>query len=77
MPDAFIFALLLSFITMIAALFVTNPKGEANTMLDIVMYWGNGFWALLGFAMQMALIVATGNAFATAKPIRRFLMVLD
>ena len=58
---------------MIAALFVTNPKGEVNTMLDIVMYWGNGFWALLGFAMQMALIVATGNAFATAKPIRRFL----
>lgn len=73
MPDAYIFALLLSFVTMIGALLVKNPKGEMNSMFDVIGYWGNGLWGLLAFTMQMALIVATGNAFATAKPIRKML----
>lgn len=73
MPDAFIFALLLSFVTMLGALLVKNPQGQTNSIFDIINYWGNGFWALLAFAMQMALIVATGNAFASSKPIRKML----
>ncbi|VEH68366.1 Short-chain fatty acids transporter [Rodentibacter pneumotropicus] len=35
--------------------------------------WGDGFWNLLSFSMQMAMVVVTGNALASAPQIRRFL----
>jgi len=41
--------------------------------LGIVQGWYTGFWALLSFAMQMVLILATGYALAISPPISRFL----
>lgn len=76
MPDAFIFSILLTLIAIVAAFFVTNPKGEQNTILNIVNYWGSGFWGLLGFAMQMALIVATGTALASSRPVSSLLELI-
>lgn len=73
MPNAYIFAVLLTFIVVIAALFVKNPHGESNSLLNVVTYWGNGFWGLLGFAMQMALIVATGTALSTTSSVTNIL----
>ncbi len=37
------------------------------------MIWGKGFWSLIPFTMQMALIVITGTVVATAAPVRRFI----
>lgn len=73
MPNAFIFSILLTCIVIIAALFVPTSQGQQNSLLDIVDYWGSGFWGLLGFAMQMALIVATGTALASSDSIRSLL----
>ncbi|MGE5385516.1 MAG: short-chain fatty acid transporter, partial [Betaproteobacteria bacterium] len=32
--------------------------------------WGNGFWNLLAFSMQMALVLVTGHALATSGPVK-------
>ncbi|MGL4677374.1 MAG: short-chain fatty acid transporter [Brevinema sp.] len=73
MPNAYIFALILTFIVFVCALFVTNPSGEVNNIINIVSYWGNGFWSLLAFTMQMALIVITGTALASTSVIKKLL----
>lgn len=73
MPNAYIFALILTFIVIICALFTKTPSGDTNSLLDIVNYWGNGFWSLLGFAMQMALIVITGTALASTPIVKKML----
>lgn len=36
------------------------------TPINIVQYWGEGFWALLSFAMQMSLLIISGYALATS-----------
>ncbi|MFN3411547.1 MAG: short-chain fatty acid transporter [Exilispira sp.] len=68
LPDAFLFAILLTFISFILALIFTG-KG----VLDIVNAWGKGLWNLLGFSMQVALILVTGHCLASAPAIKRIL----
>ena len=68
LPDAFIFAVILTIIVFIAAM----PAAGA-TPLQIAMAWGSGVWGLLAFSMQMALVVVTGTAFATAPVVKRAL----
>lgn len=71
LPDAFIFCVVLTIIVFIAAM----PAAGANPM-QLVTAWGGGVWGLLAFAMQMALVVVTGTAFATAPPIKKILQSL-
>lgn len=59
-PDSYVIALVLSVLTFFLALIFT-PAGPYK----IVQAWGKGFWTLLSFSMQMALIVVTGYALAT------------
>ena len=67
MPDPFLLALILTLVTFALARIFTP-----NTFLDIVDQWQNGtghddgFWGLLPFAMQMVLIVVTGEAVAAS-----------
>jgi short-chain fatty acids transporter len=65
-PDAFIFALMATFIVAIAAL-VATPA----TPPDIVDAWGRGFWDLIPFTLQMALIIMTGHVLASSAPMQR------
>ena len=68
LPDPFLFAILLTIIVFIGAWIGTglNP-------LELVWAWGgqgatkNGFWSLLSFSMQMALVLVLGSAMASAK----------
>ena len=62
LPDPFIFCALLTFIVFIGALFLTK-----STPLDVIKYWSGGFWSLLAFSMQMALVLVTGHAMASSK----------
>lgn len=71
MPDPFIFAILLTLLTLGMGLLVT-PHG----LMALLGFWGQGFWAFLEFAMQMALILVTGHALASAPPIRALLQRL-
>ncbi len=73
MPNAYIFAIILTLVVVVCALFTTNPSGGSNSIMDIVKYWGDGFWSLLAFAMQMALIVVTGTALASTPLIKKLL----
>jgi short-chain fatty acids transporter len=71
LPDPLIFAILLTGVTFALALGLT-PKPPA----DLVMLWGSGFWNLLAFSMQMAMILVTGHALASSGPVKRMLVAL-
>jgi short-chain fatty acids transporter len=62
-PDAFIFALVATVLVFIAA-FVWTPSSP----LQVVDAWGNGFWDLIPFTLQMSLIIITGHVLATSAP---------
>jgi len=65
-PDAFIFALLATFLVFGAA-FVATP----SSLAAIVDAWGRGFWELIPFTLQMSLIIITGHVLATSRPMGR------
>lgn len=68
LPDPFVFAILLTLLTMVLAFVV-----EGRTPLQTTMDWGNGFWQLLSFTTQMAVILAMGYVLAAAPLVDRFL----
>ncbi|MCK9199200.1 MAG: TIGR00366 family protein, partial [Bacilli bacterium] len=61
LPDAFLFACILTIVVFIGALFATGAGP-----IGVLAMWGNGFWSLLQFACQMALVVILGCAMAKA-----------
>ena len=65
LPDPMIFALILTAVVFLLGLVVMQ-----RSILDMVGYWGDGFWNLLGFAMQMALVLVTGHALASSAAVR-------
>ncbi len=65
MPDPMIFALALSVIVFGLGIAMTD-----SGPMDMIRHWYGGFWSLLTFAMQMALILMTGYALATAPGLR-------
>jgi short-chain fatty acids transporter len=68
LPDPFLFAVILTFIVVLLGLALTG-QGP----MDMVKHWGNGFWALLAFSMQMVLILVTGSAMAQAPVFKKIL----
>lgn len=68
LPDPFVFAILLTLLTMVLAVLV-----EGRAPVDTAMDWGKGFWSLLAFTTQMAVILAMGYVLATAPLIDRLL----
>jgi short-chain fatty acids transporter len=70
-PDAFIFALLATIVVFVAAL-----MGTSATLPQIVDAWGNGFWDLIPFTLQMSLIIITGHVLATSPPMGRAIRII-
>ena len=68
LPDPFVFAILLTILTMLLAIIF-----EGRAPLDTVTDWGKGFWSLLAFTTQMAVILAMGYVLATAPLVDRAL----
>ena len=72
LPDPFLFAVILTVVVFIAAMF-----GTQQGPLDLIWAWGgqgvtkSGMWSLLGFAMQMALVLVLGSAMASSKACKR------
>ena len=64
LPDPFLFAIILSIVVYVAAMFATGMGP-----IQILSEWGSssGFWSLLAFSMQMALVLVLGSAMASAK----------
>ncbi len=65
-PDPFVFAALLTILTALAAMVWTGAGPAA-----VLAGWYDGFWTLLEFGMQIALILATGSAVALSPPVAR------
>jgi short-chain fatty acids transporter len=84
-PDPFVLALILTIVTLVLAL-VFGKEGFG--FFDSLGAWGGriiegevtpderGFWKFLAFAMQMCLVLVTGHALATTKPVSKALFKL-
>jgi short-chain fatty acids transporter len=70
-PDAFIFALIATALVIAAALAVTPA-----TLPQTVDAWGRGFWDLIPFTLQMALVIITGHVLATSPPMGRLIRAI-
>ncbi|MBQ8590398.1 MAG: short-chain fatty acid transporter [Firmicutes bacterium] len=70
LPDPFLFAIILTIVT-----FVGSMVGTGLGPFELVEAWGNskGFWGLLSFSMQMALVLVLGSAMASAPACKRAL----
>lgn len=71
LPDPFIFVLILTVVAAAAAVLF-----EGTGPMQVVQMWGDGFWALLTFSMQMLLILVTGFILALSPPVKKFLALL-
>jgi short-chain fatty acids transporter len=67
-PGAFTIAWLLTLIV-----FVLSWTVGGASFLDSVRYWGDGFWELNLFSMQMCLVMFTGSVVAVSPPSARAL----
>src|SRR5256884_4121499 len=70
-PDAFVFALLGIVVVFVAGLLL--GRGPAQLTHD----FGGGFWSLIPFTMQMALIVIFGYVVASSPPVYRLVQWLS
>lgn len=71
LPDAFVLAIFLTIIVILAALGLTD-----SGLTDVVGYWGEGFSTLFVFAMQMALVLLTGFVLALSPVVEKLLGML-
>lgn len=71
LPDPFLFAVVLTVLVFILGIFATS-----QSPLQMAVHWGNGFWSLLAFSMQMALVLVTGHTLASAPIIKKGLSKL-
>jgi short-chain fatty acids transporter len=72
LPDAFLFAVILTIIV-----FILGTVFTGSSSVEMVQYWGDGFWNLLAFAMQMSLIVVTGYILANSPLVKKLLTRLS
>ncbi|AIY06282.1 hypothetical protein Plano_2317 [Planococcus sp. PAMC 21323] len=69
LPNAFIFAILLTFLTLILGMTVTS-----QSLTEMTTHWYTGFWNFLAFTTQMILILITGYALVKAPPVQKLLV---
>ena len=70
-PDAFVFALLALIIVFIAGMLT------GSRFRDLIDYFGQGFWSLIPFTMQMAMIIIGGYVVAVSPPVSRIIRRLS
>ena len=66
LPEPFIFAIILTFVAIAVAIPVCH-----QSITEVISNWGGGVWNLLGFSMQMALVLVTGATLAAAPLIKK------
>lgn len=66
MPAPYLLSLLLTFVSVVLAYFITGATPPA-----IVSYWYSGIWEILAFTTQMALVLLCGHALVDAPLVRR------
>jgi len=69
LPDAYLFAILLTFLSAILALIFTPTD-----VMKMIVSWGGGIYGIVAFAMQMILILVTGHCLALTPAVKRALV---
>lgn len=64
-PDAYVFALAAILVVFIGGLAIGVPAHS------LTMEFGNGFWSLVNFTMQMAMVIVGGFVVASSPPVAR------
>jgi len=72
MPNAFVFAILLTLTIALGSFFWVD-----TSIFGIIKSWYTGFFDLIGFAMQIALIIITGFSIALSPLVKRGIDVLS
>lgn len=80
-PDPFVIAILLTVLTVLLALGfgdfdVADDQTRLTALIDAWRSDSIGLWRFLAFGMQMCLILVTGHALASSKPVRRMIDAL-
>lgn len=73
-PDPWVIVVLLTFVAGLLSFFLTPGGFGLDKAETIVRGWGGGFWDLLEFGMQMALMLFSGYVVASSPPLKRFLI---
>lgn len=71
LPDAFIIAIILTFVVMIAGVL-----SQDHSPAKMAQFWGDGVWNLLVFSMQVIITLVTGSVLAQTPTIKRGLRKL-
>jgi short-chain fatty acids transporter len=71
LPDPLVIAIMLTGLTMILAILF-----QGSSPLEVVHYWGGGFWDLLAFTMQMTVVLLAGYILAKTPLVDRMLDAL-
>lgn len=69
MPESLFICFILTFLVVTMSVLMTDRPFIGTEKTGGIIYgWVNGFWRLLSFAMQMTILLATGNAVASSPP---------
>lgn len=71
LPDPLVIAIMLTGLTMILAVLF-----RGTSPMEVVNYWGDGFWDLLAFTMQMTVVLLAGYILAKTPIVDRLLDAL-
>ncbi|MDC7228457.1 MAG: TIGR00366 family protein [Spirochaetales bacterium] len=67
-PESFVFALILTVIVFVLALFLTD-----SGVMDIISYWFGGLWSMIAFAFQMTIMVVLTSMAAKSPQLEKVL----
>ncbi|WP_432786916.1 Putative short-chain fatty acid transporter [Oligella sp. MSHR50489EDL] len=70
LPDAYIFVILLSLLVFVLSSFTNKAP------LNVVDFFGNGFWGLMAFTVQMTMVLLCGSVMAKSPFFKRILVSL-
>lgn len=68
LPDPYIFVAILTVLVVLLGIGLTP-----SSPLEMVIYWGDGFWGLLAFTMQMVIVLTAGHVLANSPLFKKFL----
>jgi len=71
LPDPYIFVAILTLVVFLLGLGLTD-----SGPLEMVTYWGDGFWGLLAFTMQMVIVLVAGHVLASSPVFKKLLSTL-
>lgn len=71
LPDPYVFVAILTLLVFALGVGLTD-----SSPLDMVVHWGDGFWGLLSFTMQMVIVLVAGYVLAISPVFKKLLSTL-